>query len=89
MSPPQTQSGADGGADDPVGFNARLVQRLIDAALIGPSHAPKANNFGDLAMFAATRLASSNVSTFAMSASAFDSPPYTSAMDLPVASFTT
>src|SRR5437764_805990 len=27
--------GADRGADDPVGLDARLVQRLIDAALVG------------------------------------------------------
>src|SRR5262245_6895939 len=31
--------GADGGADDPVGLDARLVQRLIDAALIGAKRA--------------------------------------------------
>ena len=31
--------GADRGADDPVGLDARLVQRLIDAALIGAERA--------------------------------------------------
>ena len=32
--------GADRGADDPIGLDARLVQRLIDAALIGAERAP-------------------------------------------------
>ena len=42
--------GANGGADDPVGLDARLVQRLIDAALIGAKRAASLQHKHNLAV---------------------------------------
>src|SRR5262245_36927860 len=42
--------GADGGADDPVGLDARLVQRLIDAALIGAKRVASLQHKNNLAV---------------------------------------
>jgi hypothetical protein len=41
--------GADRGADDPVRLDAGLVQRLIDAGLIGPERAAALQHEHDLA----------------------------------------